>query len=52
MTGCEHGKPLTVRCVACDRLAAAMVRAFDRAVFFGEYDRDGYTPNERKAATR
>lgn len=52
MTGCEHGKPLTVPCVACQRLADEMARAFQRAVFFGEYDRDGYTPAERRMRER
>lgn len=47
--GCVHGVSMLRRCRACQREAEAACRAFDRAVFFGVYDRDGYTPAERKA---
>ena len=39
-------------CRGCIEKADQLEAQFWRAVFFGEYDADGYTPAERKAQQR
>lgn len=39
-------------CPACEAESARLQAAFDAAVASGEYDRQGYTPAERRALQR
>lgn len=47
---CAFGSPWGPRdcgpCARCHAASAAHSRAFDRAVFFGDYNRRGYTEAE------
>lgn len=48
-TGCIHGNPIGSQCPGCLKLTDAACRQFDRDVFFGKFDHEGYTPAERAA---
>jgi hypothetical protein len=44
--------PHRKRCPKCAAESDRLERQFWERVFFGDYDVDGYTPNERKALER
>jgi len=47
--GCgSAGQP----CRHCQAFTARLIEEFERDVFFGIYDREGYTPRERKWQAR
>ena len=53
---CSFGTPIVKgSCGPCAKCVAQLDKdceAFDRDVFFGVYDREGYTPAERKAQAK
>jgi hypothetical protein len=50
--GCRHGNPVGFACGDCRASQDALIADFWRGVFFGEWDRDGYTPADRRHAAR
>jgi hypothetical protein len=49
---CVHGTPLLEPCDGCEAQSRLLQRQFIQAVMDGNYDRDGYTKAERKAARK
>ncbi len=49
---CALSEPWMGKHPKCEKEAARMAAEFDRDVFFGKYDAQGYTPNERKALAK
>ena len=47
--GCMHGNPIGSGCKQCEALTDKACERFEREVFLGTYDSEGYTPAERKA---
>ena len=49
---CANGEPWTGPHPRCEAETDRACERFDQAVLAGEYDADGYTPNERREQER